>query len=133
MLVHFYKIIEKLKGTPARRNKIIIVSGIVSLLLNLAIWLVIYLKLKPLVINLPEEQSFIPLHYNIYLGVDRFGRWTKTFILPGIGFIFMLSNFFIALMIYNKREILSYFLSISASFIQLILLISTLLIVLINI
>lgn len=133
MLVHFYRFIDKLKGTPARKNKIIIIATIVAVILNAIIWFIIYFRLRPLVINLPEAQSFIPLHYNIYLGVDSFGKWTKAFVLPGLGLLFLVINTLTALIIYNRREILSYFLVITSAFLQLILLISTILVILINI
>jgi len=133
MLVHFYRFIDKLRRTPARKNKIILISTAIAVVLNIIIWLIIYLRLRPLVINLPEEQSFIPLHYNIYLGVDSFGKWTRTFMLPGLGLFFLLINTLTALTIYNRKEILSYFLVITSTFVQVLLLIATLLIVLINI
>ena len=133
MLVHFYRFIAKLRGTPARKNKIIIISTAIAVVLNLVIWLVIYLRLRPLVINLPEEQSFIPLHYNIYLGVDSFGKWTKAFMLPGLGLLFLIINTIVALTIYSRKEILSYFLVTVSAVVQVLLLISTILVVLINI
>lgn len=133
MLVHFYKYLDKLRGTPARKNKIILISTAIAVVLNIGIWLIIYLRLRPLVINLSEEQSFIPLHYNIYLGVDRFGKWTRTFMMPGLGLLFLLINTIIALTIYSRKEILSYFLVIVSAVVQVLLLISTVLVVLINI
>lgn len=133
MLVHFYRFIDKLRGTPARKNKIILISTAIAVVLNIIIWLVIYLRLRPLVINLAEEQSFIPLHYNIYLGVDSFGKWTKTFMIPGLGLLFLIINTIFALTIYSRKEILSYFLVVVSSLVQLLLLISTILVVLINI
>jgi hypothetical protein len=133
MLVHFYKFIDKLRGTPARKNKIILIATATAVVLNIIIWLVIYLRLRPLVINLPEEQSFIPLHYNIYLGVDNFGKWTKTFMIPGLGLLFLIINTILALTIYSRKEILSYFLVTVSAVVQVLLLISTILVVLINI
>lgn len=133
MLVFLYQFLEKLRTTPARKNKLILLSGIAGLALNIFIWLIIYFKFYPLVYNLPEEQSFIPLHYNIYLGVDLFGKWQNIFYLPGIGLAIFLVNTISALLLYSKKEILSYFLSISSALLQVFLLLATIFVILINI
>ncbi|MEK7159242.1 MAG: hypothetical protein AAB766_01945 [Patescibacteria group bacterium] len=133
MLVFLYQFLDKLKTTPARKNKLILISSIVGLVLNLLIWLVIYFKFYPLVYDLPEEQSFIPLHYNIYLGVDLFGKWQNIFYLPGIGLVIFLVNTISALLLYSKKEILSYFLSVSSALLQVFLLLATIFVILINI
>ncbi|MEK7512097.1 MAG: hypothetical protein AAB575_03740 [Patescibacteria group bacterium] len=133
MLVFLYQFLDKLKTTPARKNKLILISSIIGLVLNLLIWLVIYFKFYPLVYDLPEEQSFIPLHYNIYLGVDLFGKWQNIFYLPGIGLVIFLVNTISALLLYSKKEILSYFLSVSSALLQVFLLLATIFVILINI
>ncbi|NQT49089.1 hypothetical protein HQ571_00160 [Candidatus Kuenenbacteria bacterium] len=133
MLIHFYQFINKLRSTPARKNKLIIISSVIALVINLLIWALIYFKFYPAVYNLPEEQSFIPLHYNIYLGVDLFGRWQNVFILPGAGLFIFILNTILALIAYNKKEIVSYFLTISSVLCQIFFLIATILTILINI
>ena len=133
MLIHFYKFIDKLKATPARKNKLIIISSAIGLAINILIWALIYFKFYPAVYSLPEEQSFIPLHYNIYLGIDLFGHWQRIFILPGIGLFIFALNTILALSLFNKKEIISYFLSVGAALIQVFLFIATLLTILINI
>ena len=50
------------------------------------------LKLLPIVRGNP----FIPLHYNIYLGIDRFGLWYEVFILPVIGIVILVLNLSLA-------------------------------------
>ena len=133
MLIHFHQFLDKLTSTPARKSKIIVISSIISVVFNLAVWALIYFKFYPLVSNLPEDQAFIPLHYNIYLGVDLFGRWHRIFLLPGIGLFIFLLNSILALYIYSKNELASYFLSIVSSLIQIILLVATIMVILINI
>ena len=115
MFVFLHKFIDSLRRTPARRNKLILISTGVGLLINILTWLLIYFKLQPLVINLPAEEAFIPLHYNIYLGVD------------------LLVNTVLALFIYNRNEILSYLLTVSAAVIQVFLFVATIFTILINI
>ena len=133
MLIYFYNFVNKIKSTPARKNKLILIASAIGFALNLFIWAIIYFKFYPAVYSLPEDQSFIPLHYNIYLGVDLFGRWQRIFILPGIGLFIFILNTILALFLYDKKEIISYFLTICSTLVQLFLLIATILTILINI
>lgn len=133
MLIHFYQFINNLKSTPARKNKIILISLIAAALLNLLTWLLIYFKLWPVVNNLPAEQAYIPLHYNIYLGVDLFGNWKRAFIMPEAGLAILLINALLSFSLFNKKEILSYFLSLAAVTVQILCFVSSIFVVLINI
>lgn len=133
MLIHFYRFIANLKSTPARKNKLIIVSTIIGLVFNLLTWLLIYWKLLPAVGSLPADQAYIPLHYNIYLGVDSFGNWQNAFIMPGVGLAFIVVNTVLALSIFNKKEIASHFLCLAAAFAQILLFVSAVFVILINI
>ncbi len=60
--------------------------------------LVILMVVLPLWRLLPvvRENPFIPLHYNIYLGIDRFGPWYRIFILPILGLIMLILNLLLA-------------------------------------
>lgn len=60
---------------------------LVILMVALPLW-----KLLPIV----SDNPFIPLHYNIYLGIDRFGPWYQIFILPVIGGVILLLNLSLA-------------------------------------
>lgn len=60
---------------------------LILIMIALPIW-----KLLPVV----QDNPFIPLHYNVYLGIDRFGPWYSIFILPAIGLVFMLFNIMLA-------------------------------------
>lgn len=83
--------------------------------------------------NLPADQSFIPLHYNIYLGIDAYGYWTNLYWLPGWGLIFWIINTILAFTVYNKKIIAGYYLALSQPLIQFFLGVATLLIILMNI
>jgi hypothetical protein len=133
MLIHFYKLIESFKSNPAKRDKLIIVAISIGIFINILIWLLIYLKLKPAIIHSGKIDAYIPLHYNIYIGIDSYGNWRKVFYLPGIGLLFIIINSILAFYLYNKKKILSYFFSITTPFLQFLLLVSLILIVLINI
>ena len=133
MLVQFYKFINHLKSSPARKNRLLQISTIIGILLNLSIWALILIKFKPFADTLSEDQTFIPLHYNIYLGIDHFGPWQRIFNLPIIGLIILILNTILAIFTYNRKEVISYFLTFSSVFIQLIFIIATVLTILINI
>lgn len=133
MLVYFYRFLEKIKSSPARKNRVLIIITALGLFINIIIWILIYFRLRPLVMSLPADEAFIPLHYNIYLGVDKFGAWTNIFFLPGLGLIILFLNSLFAVLLYNRKDILSYFLVITNALAQLFLLIATIFIILINI
>ena len=133
MLIHFYKLINSFKSNPAKRDKLIIISLIISLVINLLIWIFIHTKLKPAIILSGRTETFIPLHYNIYMGIDSYRTWQWIFLIPGIGLIFTIFNGLAAFFLYNKKKILSYFLALSIPLIQILLMLATLFIVLLNI
>lgn len=133
MLIHFYQFFNRFKSTPAWKNKLLTIPLVVAAIINMAIWLLIYFKFYPVVYSLPQEQSYIPLHYNIYTGIDLFGSWQRIFIWPTLGLIILIINLIFAGIIYDKKEIISYFLSFAATLAQIFLLIATLLTILINI
>jgi hypothetical protein len=133
LLIHFHQFIEKIKSSVAWKSKIIIISTALGLAINLFNWGLIYFKFYPLVYLLPPEQSFIPLHYNIYLGIDFFGAWQKIFLFPGIAVFILILNTILAFILFNKKELVSYFLVISSTLCQIFLLISTILAILINV
>lgn len=133
MLIHFYQFLNNLKSTPARKSKLIVIALIVAAAFNLLTWLLLYFKLLPAAGTLPTEQAYIPLHYNIYLGVDSFGDWRLSFIMPGAGLAFLIANAILAFSFYNKKEIAGYILCLAAAFAEILIFVSTIFVVLINI
>ncbi len=92
--------------------------------------LVVLTFILPLWILIPNlgEAEFIPLHYNVYFGVDRFGPWYYIFILPALGFLLLLINIIFE-SIYVKREhVLSMFFAVITVAVEAILFTSMLLI-----
>lgn len=132
MLAFFHQLIENLKNSPARKNKIILISSIAALIVNLVIWALLIFKFRAVALANPEELT-LPLHYNIYWGIDLFGRWYQGFILPVIGLAVLIVNFVLAIFLYSQKSLASYFFIISAVFVQGFLLVSTILMILINI
>jgi len=131
MKLKFYKLTEAIKNSPARRNKFIIIVNAVSLILNVLLWFFLYWQLNKIVQVNPQFTT-IPLHYNVFFGIDQFGKWYNAFILPLTGLIILAINFVIAISVYSKKSLLSYFLTISTFLIQIILLVSSLFIIMIN-
>jgi len=104
------------------KDKLIIICIILSFLLNAVIWIILYYKIKPTAIP-------IPLHYNIYFGIDLIGEWYKIYFIPGFGLIIFFINLIISFIIYKTEKIISYFLIFASMFSQLILLGAVLLII----
>jgi len=103
-------------------NRLLIGS---SLFLNIALFLFFYFFLKQN--NIP-----IVLHYNVDWGVDYFGEVKSIFILPTVGIIFFLLNGVLALKLWGKNRILSYFLTTITFLTQGFLIISGIALYLIN-
>ena len=74
----------------------------------------------------------MPLHYNIYFGIDLLGPWYQIFLLPILGLIFLLINFLFGMAVYRRELILSYFLAGTSSFVQIIFVLAATFITLIN-
>ncbi len=132
MLAFFHQLFENFKNSPARKNKIILICLIISIIVNLGIWALLIFKFRPVALANPENTS-LPLHYNIYWGIDLFGQWYQSLILPILGLAILVINFILAIFLYSQKIMASYFFTISSVFVQLFLLIASILIILINI
>lgn len=78
-----------------------VIAGVSVLLLVAMVGLPLW-RLAPIV----ETNPFIPLHYNIFLGVDRFGPWYEVFILPVLGIVILILNFALAALYSVERQTL---------------------------
>jgi hypothetical protein len=88
-----------------------------SALINIGIWAFLYLEFSPF----GNSEDVLPLHYNIYFGVDLVGAWSRIFVLPLVGAIFIVVNFLIADIIYLRDKVIGYFLAGTGLFIQILL------------
>jgi hypothetical protein len=95
-----YTTIAKNSFVNDRANRVFFLF---SAIFNILIWILLGWQVK----SFPE---LIPLHYNIYYGIDLYGSWNEIFILPAAGLIILLVNYPAAFFLYNKHKILSYFL-----------------------
>lgn len=108
------------------KNLIVIWLIILSAVFNLADWVILKMFIRP--IDLP-----IILHYNVYFGVDIMGNYKEVYILPFIGIILFLTNLFLSLYLYMKKErIASYLLMMASLMIQLALLVASISVIIIN-
>lgn len=108
------------------QSSIAVCLMVLSLVTNLANWLILKIFIQP--IDLP-----IILHYNVYFGVDMMGNYKEAYVLPLIGMILLLVNFFLSKYLYEKKErIASYLLLMAAAMIQLALIVSSISVIIIN-
>lgn len=85
-----------------------------SLTLNLGVWLFLGLKLKP-------SDYPVPIHYNVYFGIDVIDYWTSVFLIPAMGLGIIIINLLISYLIHEREKFISQFLLSGSCFIQLIL------------
>ncbi|MFA6322317.1 MAG: hypothetical protein WCX71_02455 [Candidatus Buchananbacteria bacterium] len=86
------------------RDRIVRMLFLLALLIDVLIWFFLGWSVR----DLPES---IPLHYNIYYGIDLYGNWYEILYLPAVGLLFLSINFILALYLYSREKILSYFLA----------------------
>jgi hypothetical protein len=89
---------------------------------NTLVRLLVVISLVPVLLGLgllayfvrPNEASIV-LHYNVYFGVDLLGVWWQAYMLPFIGFCFLLGHFFLAKRFYQSAERIACYLVLLAS------------------
>lgn len=77
-------------------------------------------------------KPFIPLHYNVLFGIDRFGAWWQIFWIPAVCLLSMIVNVCLAALLYQKEKLLSTLLIVGLLFVHLVLFCSMTLIILVN-
>ncbi|MDD4995649.1 MAG: hypothetical protein PHW53_04285 [Patescibacteria group bacterium] len=102
---------------------------IFSAVLLFALWILATVKIAPL----SGEGAFLPLHYNIYFGIDLIGAWYKIFAIPGAGTVFFIVNCVLAAIFYKKEKVLSYFAAAANFILSIGLAVALVLIILLNI
>lgn len=114
-------------GEEYLKNKIISVLILAAIFINIATWLGLFLFFRVF------SSSAIILHYNVYFGVDLMGGVKRVYILPIIGLIILIINFFLAIYFYKiKERIAAYLFLIGTLAVQLSLLVSIISVILIN-
>jgi hypothetical protein len=85
-----------------------------NVLLNITIWLFLVFRLEP-------SEYPVPLHFNIYFGIDVIDKWSQAFIIPGIGLMVILINLVLAYLVFSKEKFVAQFLLSSSLFVQILL------------
>ena len=108
MAINFFR-----KIVNDRYNLIMLAN---SIFFNLLIWIYLYIKIKPFV-------GHIPLHYNIYSGVDEIGDWRKIYIVPALGLGLIVINFVVYYFLIknNSYKFIASFLTTFSFVVQIIL------------
>lgn len=116
----------KEKSASFFKHKFVLVSFLTGLFLNLSSWLLLIWKIKP-------SAEPIPLHYTIYFGIDLIGPWQRAYLIPGLGLLFLILNFFLGQQIFRQERVLGLLMAGLTAALEAFLLIGSITLVLINI
>ncbi len=110
------------------RQPLVRTSLILSLLfLGLIVFLLIG-RLLPLI----GDHEFVVLHYNVYVGVDRVGHWSRLLVMPIIGLIAGVVNVLSASWWWERERMLALYFLIGTVVIEFTMAVASLLTVLVN-
>ena len=84
------------------------------------------------IVPLAQTTSFLPLHYNVYFGVDQFGPWYRVFVLPVLSFLFLGMSLIMQTRFFHREKMLARFFSVSTTVLLFVFLVATVLLVLLN-
>lgn len=96
-----------------------------ALFLNIASWLSLLWQINA------KHASFF-LHYTVYFGVDWTGPWYQIFFVPLLSLLILLGNFIAAFIAYRSRKMISYLLVLAAAFVQVLAVLQSVLLILMN-
>jgi len=115
--------VDLFASSPVYRRTAILSALLVAFMTLLPVW-----RIMPIA----SDKPFIPLHYNIYLGVDRFGPWYGVFLLPAIGATLLVINVMFEAVFFRREHVLSKFFAYATVFSEIVLFAAMVLIVLLN-
>lgn len=114
-----YSLREQIKNHPFLQKKRYRIIVVVAALINGAIWYVLHSMFRYQAIQLGLDA--LPLHYNIYFGIDFYGNFNYLYGLPGFGLGILILNTALAIYIYKRSHLLAAYLMYAAVVIQVIL------------
>lgn len=106
-------------------QRLLLVGLSVTVVCNAVIWLLIFFLVD-------RSTPTVILHYNVFFGPDGFGRWSDLFILPGIGVVVAVLNYGVASWLWQHDRFLTYVAASLAALVQIILIVATALVVVVN-
>jgi len=115
--------------TLIRQSKTFRITCAISLLFLIAMWLLPIWRIVPLA----EQKPFLPLHYNVYMGIDRFGPWYYAFFIPVLGTLLWIVNTVFEALFFQKARILSSFFAFGTVITECILFASLIFMILLNV
>jgi hypothetical protein len=118
----FLSLWEKLKLSPAKRDKVILSLFASAVIINIVLWALI-------VFNFWNVSDFIVLQYNIYFGISSFGYWAQLLFMPLLGLVIIIVDIFASMFLHLNYRHLSYFVCVSALVVNLILVVAGMLLV----
>jgi hypothetical protein len=118
MLIKFYKFVDSLKNSPARKDRLLLATTIGALVLNVGLWLFLYFELKAILAVEPDK-LMMPIHYNVFFGIDLYQSWYMAYMFPGIGLGIWLINLILSWILYSKKNLASQFLGVTSFLAQL--------------
>ncbi len=116
---------EKNEARFMTYERVVLASSTLFILLSLGL---IYLLLFPEIM----AQSFVPLHYNVHAGVDRYGEWWRIFTMPAFGLAFLIVNLLVAHYGVKKNPLLHAFLYSITLFTEFVLFVASLFVIYYN-
>lgn len=102
-------------------NRYLVSLTVFAALVNAAIWVLLRRTPEP-------QEELVPIHYNIYFGIDLVGEWKHLYALPVAGAVVWLCNTALAFLFMRKETVVAYFLVVSNLMLQGMLLFTTYLI-----
>jgi len=113
-------------GNSFYANRLVRINLVLSGLVNFCLWLGLLLVSR-------DFLTAMPLHYNIYFGIDLYGPWYRIFAMPLSGLAIGLVNFITGSLIYRRDKNLSYFLVFTSTFCELLLALAAAAIIMVNV
>lgn len=120
--IYIFKVIKEIGKIPFWHEKILVIFFLVSVLLNIFLWLFVYFYYQ-----IAKEITVI--HYSVVSGIDWIDKKIYLLRMPAAGFLIFLINFVLTSIFYNKnRKIPFYFLSLSSLLVNFSLIVAAILI-----
>lgn len=80
-----------------------------------------------------QGQPFIPLHYNVYFGIDQFGPWYDIFIAPTVGALVLCLNIILAARTYKDHPMISQLFTVMTLCVEALMALSVFFLILLNV
>lgn len=86
------------------KDRLIFVSAVISAILNIILWLALAGKFG-------WSSETVPLHFSVIYGIDYLGSAWHVYQIPLTGLVMLGLNVWLAMLVYEKEKLFSYFLS----------------------